>query len=75
MVAFKSLEQSGWTAKAAAYDQYFATIADQAIDPILDSIGDVAGRDVLDVCCGTVISLPRWRREADGLPAWILPRP
>jgi SAM-dependent methyltransferase len=53
MVAFKSLEQSGWTEKAAAYDQYFATIADQAIDPILDSVGDVAGRDVLDVCCGT----------------------
>jgi ubiquinone/menaquinone biosynthesis C-methylase UbiE len=53
MVTFKSLEQSGWTQKASAYDEYFAPIADQAIDPILDTVGDVAGRDVLDICCGT----------------------
>lgn len=53
MATFKSLEQSGWAQKATAYDEYFATIADQAIDPILDSVGNVAGRDVIDICCGT----------------------
>ncbi|MGB9141496.1 MAG: methyltransferase domain-containing protein [Aestuariivirga sp.] len=53
MTSFKDLEQSGWTQKASAYDAHFAAIADQAIEPILDSVGDVAGRDVLDICCGT----------------------
>jgi len=50
---FKALEQSGWTQKASAYDEHFAKIADQAIEPILNSVGDVARRDVLDICCGT----------------------
>lgn len=53
MATFKSLEQSGWTNKASAYDEYFAAIADQAIGPILDSVGDLIGREVLDICCGT----------------------
>ena len=39
MTSFKALEQSGWTQKASAYDAHFATIADQAIEPILDSCG------------------------------------
>jgi predicted RNA methylase len=53
MTSFKALEQSGWTKKASAYDEHFAMIADQAIEPILDCVGDVARRDVLDICCGT----------------------
>lgn len=53
MTSFKALEQSGWTQKASAYDAHFATIADQAIEPILHSVGEVARRDVLDICCGT----------------------
>jgi ubiquinone/menaquinone biosynthesis C-methylase UbiE len=53
MTIFKALEQSGWTEKAAAYDGHFAMIVDQAIEPILESVGDVAGREVLDICCGT----------------------
>jgi ubiquinone/menaquinone biosynthesis C-methylase UbiE len=53
MTSFKALEQSGWTQKASAYDAHFATIADQAIEPILDSVGDIARRNVLDICCGT----------------------
>jgi len=47
------LNNPAWTEKASAYDEHFATIADQAIGPILDSVGDVARRDVLDICCGT----------------------
>ena len=53
MVTFKDLEQSGWTHKALAYDQHFAPVADQAIDAILDLVGDVAGCELLDICCGT----------------------
>lgn len=53
MTTFKAIEQSGWTQKASAYDEHFATVADQAIEPILESVGDVERRDVLDICCGT----------------------
>jgi SAM-dependent methyltransferase len=53
MLTFKDLEQSGWTSKASAYDQHFAPVADQAIAPILDRVGEVAGLDLLDICCGT----------------------
>jgi SAM-dependent methyltransferase len=50
---FKDLEQSGWIAKASAYDQHFAPVADQAIGPMLGCVGNVAACDVLDICCGT----------------------
>jgi SAM-dependent methyltransferase len=50
---FKTLEQAGWTEKAAAYDDHFVPITRQAIDPILDAIGDVAGLDLLDIACGS----------------------
>ena len=53
MPTFKEVEQSGWTEKAAAYDSHFGSITLQAADPILDAIGDVTGRRVLDVGCGT----------------------
>jgi SAM-dependent methyltransferase len=51
--SFQALEQAGWVAKAGAYDELFATITDQAIDPILDSFGTIADKRVLDVACGT----------------------
>ena len=50
---FQALEQAGWVARAAAYDDLFATITDQAIAPILDSFGDIADKRLLDVACGT----------------------
>ena len=53
MTMFKALEQAGWTEKAPAYDEHFAAITDQAIHPIFNSVGEVAGRKVLDICCGT----------------------
>jgi ubiquinone/menaquinone biosynthesis C-methylase UbiE len=68
MTSFKALEQSGWTQKASAYD--FATIADQAIEPILHAVGDLAGRNVLDVCCGTgnlAIAIMARSGEATGI--------
>jgi ubiquinone/menaquinone biosynthesis C-methylase UbiE len=53
MTTFKALERTGWTEKAAAYDQYFSGITEQAISPMLDAAGDVRDRTLLDLCCGT----------------------
>jgi ubiquinone/menaquinone biosynthesis C-methylase UbiE len=53
MPTFKDLEQAGWTEKAPAYDEHFAPITRQAIDPILDALGNLAGCDFLDIACGT----------------------
>lgn len=53
MATFKETEQAGWTEKAAAYDGHFASITAQAIEPALDLIGDIAGSNILDICCGT----------------------
>ena len=50
---FKELEQSGWRDKAAAYDDIFALITRQAISPLLDGFGDLTGKRLLDVACGT----------------------
>jgi len=49
--SFKDLEQQGWTARADSYDP-FAGITAQAVPTILDRLGDIAGRDVLDICSG-----------------------
>ena len=51
---FKELEQSGWRDKAAAYDSIFALITRQAINPLLDSFGDLAGKRFLDVAVLTL---------------------
>ncbi|MBK5105004.1 MAG: methyltransferase domain-containing protein [Burkholderiales bacterium] len=51
--SFQALEQAGWVAKAGEYDELFATITDQAIDPILGSFGAIDSKRVLDVACGT----------------------
>ncbi len=53
MPTFKETEHAGWTEKAAAYDNHFASITAQAIEPALNLIGDIAGSNILDVCCGT----------------------
>ncbi len=50
---FKDLEHAGWREKASAYDDIFAQITRQAIDPLLDGLGDLAGKRLLDVACGT----------------------
>lgn len=50
---FETLERAGWSAKAGAYDDLFATITDQAIAPMLDSFGALSNKRLLDVACGT----------------------
>jgi ubiquinone/menaquinone biosynthesis C-methylase UbiE len=50
---FRDLEQAGWTAKADTYDDFFAKITKQAVDAILIALGDLEGKRLLDVACGT----------------------
>jgi SAM-dependent methyltransferase len=50
--SFRDLEHAGWMDRAAAYDDYLARLTTQAIDPILDSFGDLRGKRVLDIACG-----------------------
>jgi len=51
--SFRELERAGWNRKAAQYDDYFARITSQAIEPILDTLDVKKGLVLLDVCCGT----------------------
>jgi ubiquinone/menaquinone biosynthesis C-methylase UbiE len=50
---FRDLEQEGWTNKASDWDGWLAQVTSQAINPILDSLGDLNGKRLLDVACGT----------------------
>lgn len=50
---FRELEHQGWLTKAAAYRDSFGKITEQAIAPILDTFGDLSGKRLLDVACGT----------------------
>lgn len=47
------LELEGWSERASFYDDLFAGVAAQAIAPMLDSLGDLRGKSLLDVACGT----------------------
>src|SRR3954453_21469490 len=50
-MSFREAEPAGWTARAESYAD-FATITNQAIPHILPLFGNLAGRALLDVCCG-----------------------
>ena len=50
---FRDLEQHGWTQKASDWDTYLAKVTNQAIDPILESFGNLQGQHLLDIACGT----------------------
>jgi len=52
--SFRDIEHAGWRQKAGAYDDWFAKITSQAIEPLLRSLGDnLKGARLLDVCTGT----------------------
>jgi len=53
MASFKELEHQGWAEKARFYDDHFAGVTRQAIEPLIEGLGDVAKRRLIDVCCGT----------------------
>jgi SAM-dependent methyltransferase len=53
MTTFKQAEHAGWSERAARYDGNFARVASQAVEPVLDRLGDISGMALLDICCGT----------------------
>ena len=50
---FRELEHRGWLERAGVYRDIFGKITNQAIDPILDTYGDLNGSRFLDVASGT----------------------
>jgi SAM-dependent methyltransferase len=68
--SFRDAELSGWTARAESYDKLFTPISNQAIPPILAKLGDVRGKRILDICCGSghlTAALVGNGAEAEGL--------
>lgn len=51
--SFRAAELAGWSTRPASYDQHLAPITSQVIAPILEVLRPLAGKRVLDVCCGT----------------------
>ena len=49
---FRDAELDGWSTRSETYDQHLAPITNQVVGPMIDALGAVAGKLVLDVCCG-----------------------
>jgi SAM-dependent methyltransferase len=68
--SFRDSELAGWTARADSYDKLFTPISDQAIAPVVSTLGDVRGGRILDVCCGSgrlTAALARMGADVEGL--------
>jgi ubiquinone/menaquinone biosynthesis C-methylase UbiE len=53
MASFKEMEHQGWAEKARFYDDHFAGVTRQAVEPLIEGLGNVAELRLIDVCCGT----------------------
>lgn len=51
--SFRDSELSGWTSRADSYDKLFTPLSNQAIPRIIAALGNIRGKRVLDVCCGS----------------------
>jgi SAM-dependent methyltransferase len=47
------MEHEGWGERAGRYRDLFGVITTQAIEPLLDALGDLDQTDFLDIACGT----------------------
>jgi SAM-dependent methyltransferase len=50
--SFRDAELAGWSARPVSYDRHLAPVTNQVVAPVLTGLGQVAGKRVLDVCCG-----------------------
>jgi SAM-dependent methyltransferase len=50
--SFRDAELDGWSTRSETYDRHLAPITNQVVGPMIAALGAVAGRGVLDVCCG-----------------------
>lgn len=53
MITYQDMERAGWAERAGRYRELFFTISVQAIEPLLESLGDLDRIDFLDVACAT----------------------
>jgi len=51
--SFTTLERDGWNRNAAAYADVILGLTSQAFAPLLDSLGDLRGKRLLDIASGT----------------------
>ena len=51
--SFHEVEYAAWLERAGSYDELFSNISAQAIAPILNGLGDLRGKQLLDAACGT----------------------
>ena len=49
---FREAELAGWSTRPASYDQHLAPVTNQVVAPVIAALGPIAGKRVLDVCCG-----------------------
>ncbi|MEO5907036.1 MAG: methyltransferase type 11, partial [Saprospiraceae bacterium] len=49
---FSKLEHEGWSRVSALYDQSWANLTKQFIEPLLEAVEINPGMQVLDVACG-----------------------
>lgn len=52
-LSFSACEQQGWNRNATRYDEIDLPATAQAFRPLLDSLGDVNGADILEIASGT----------------------
>lgn len=50
--SFRDFEYSGWEASVDEYNNAFSPLTRQTIPTIIDAVGDLNGKRVLDVACG-----------------------
>jgi ubiquinone/menaquinone biosynthesis C-methylase UbiE len=50
--AFQDFEHEGWETVSDGYEQHFARLTSQTVEPLLDAAGVARGMRVLDVCTG-----------------------
>lgn len=50
--SFREAELAGWSTRPASYDRHLSPITNQVIAPVIAALGPLAGKRVLDVCCG-----------------------
>jgi 2-polyprenyl-3-methyl-5-hydroxy-6-metoxy-1,4-benzoquinol methylase len=53
MASFTETELQGWRRNAAHYDALCLPATSQAFQPVLDALGDIRKRAVLEMACGT----------------------
>jgi SAM-dependent methyltransferase len=53
VITFQDMEHGGWVERAGRYRDLFGTITSQAIEPLLEALGNLDRTDFLDIACST----------------------